>query len=487
MMHAAVTPVYNRLIRDAFAVERDTFDPWTFYPTGDLAESWENPEPTEYVFKLRQGVKWQNVEPVNGREFTADDVVYSLKRYQSVGLLKPEFELVDSIDATDKSTVRIRLRQPFADFLVSPLAKNQCLMLPHEIEDADGDFKQRAVGTGPFILTEYNKGVRVAFKRNPDYWGKDASGEQLPYLDEYEVLTGDATAQQNGFLSGQLDLTFHGLLGKAEADPFLQKKPESILYRWDTDVNVYNVSMQIKQPPFNDERVRRAFSMAIDWEAVNQVLFEGEGDNTLMFMPWSFVLDEKPTRGDLGKWLQHNPQEAKQMLSAAGYGDGFTAKVEYNQYQPYQTRMFEIIQQQLQEVGIQLEIQRVEYNVFFEKWSKKSYESLTLGFVPASAQSMDAWTYGSLHSSSPSNYWSVNDPEIDRLCEEQRAELDPEKRRELWKEIWDKELDQVWRLPTTESPRWFYANPNVHNAVTPSRYHNYFHYGGAGTALYWRS
>lgn len=486
VMHAAVTPVYNRLVRDAFANERDSYNPWDFFAAGDLAESWEQPSPTQYTFKLRSGVKFQNVAPVNGRPFTAQDVLYSYNRYAKTGLLIDEFNLVDTVTAPDERTVVLKLKEPNADFLVSPIAKNQTLILPKEIEDADKDFKSRAIGTGPFILAENEKGVRISFKKNPDFWGKDKAGGALPYLDEYVLLNGDTQAQQTGFLSGQLDLTFQRLSTKADADAFLGKKGDAILYRWDGDVNTYNISFQIKTKPFNDARVRRAFSMAINWNGVNQVVFNGEADDTSFFYPWKKIFDTKPQRKDFGPWYKFDPAQAKKLLAEAGYTDGFNCTCEYNEYQPELTKQLEVIQQQLKDVGIKLDLKKVEYTAFFEKWSKKSFESLTVGFVPASAQTMDAWTYGSLLSGSPTNYWDVNDPDVDRLVKEQHTELDEKKRKVAWKGIWEKELDQVWRMPFLQLTGWLYATPTTHQALTPTRYHNYFHYGGAESVQWWK-
>lgn len=484
---AAITPVYNRLVRSAYFNEVDDFDPWTFYPTGDLAESWEiTPDGLEYIFKLRPGVKWQNLPPVNGRAFTAEDVVFSLSRFQSGGVLASAFSALDSISAPDPQTVRIRLKRPTPDFLVSPLSRNQCVILPRELADADGDFKKRAIGTGPFILSQYEKGVKVAFKRNPDYWRKDSAGQQLPYLDEYEFLTGDLNAQQTGFLSGQVDLTYHGLLGQDEVDGILRTRPDAIVYHWLEDVNTYDMAMQLKNPPFNDPRVRRAISMAVNWDAVNEIVLRGQGDNTLMFMPWSFVLDEKPSREDLGPWLQYNPTEAKQLLQGAGYGDGLKISFEYYPYQSYFTRKYELIQQQLREVGIDLELKQLEYTTYSEKWTKRNYTSMIQGFISNSVISMDGWTYDALHSASPANLWNASDPEMDRLVERQRSELDPEARRALWKQIWDRELDQVYRIPMTQPRFWFYAQAAVHNAQAPSRYHSYWHFGGEQSELWWR-
>ncbi|MBI4495983.1 MAG: ABC transporter substrate-binding protein, partial [Deltaproteobacteria bacterium] len=169
---------------------------WANHPYGptqgllcDLCESWKQVNDTTYEIKFRQGVKWQNLPPVNGREFTVDDVVFSLKR---MGTDKPGYheaqkvEDVKTLETPDKYTLRVTLTERNPIFLIA-LGDPFSAILPKEILDKD-DKVTFPVGTGPFMLKDAKDFVpnsRELLVKNPDYWRK---GEGLPYVDEVENI-----------------------------------------------------------------------------------------------------------------------------------------------------------------------------------------------------------------------------------------------------------------------------------------------------------
>ena len=157
-----------------------------------LAEKWETPDPQTYTFHLRSGVKWQNLPPVNGRGFDSSDVKWT---YEYMARLDPFTKLplapaaamftgIDHVDAPDPSTVVVHFSQPFAPFL-GYAASQWIPVLAHEIFDADGDFKTKAVGTGPFYLdtAASQTGTKLVHKKNPTYWRPDR-----PYVDALNLL-----------------------------------------------------------------------------------------------------------------------------------------------------------------------------------------------------------------------------------------------------------------------------------------------------------
>ena len=161
--------------------------PGTFPLEGDLAESWTQPNETTYVFKLRRGVRWHNKPPVNGRELTADDVKYSLERFMTVKGNSNAYMLksVDKVEAVDKYTVRITLKEPFAwllDMLASPMA---VAIVAKEVVEKFGDLKkpEAVIGTGPWMLDSYRPNQGYTLVRNPTYFQAG-----LPYIDRVEVV-----------------------------------------------------------------------------------------------------------------------------------------------------------------------------------------------------------------------------------------------------------------------------------------------------------
>src|SRR5688572_6346477 len=178
LTHSWASMVYGQLVRFAHGPEQKHTADFTIVP--DLAEKWEYKNPTTLVFTLKKGVKFHNKPPVNGREVTAEDVKYSLERFKAKSGFRSRFDEVQSIDVVDKYTIRITLKDPFAPFLNHLANATYAAILPKEVEDKLKDFNrpEAMIGTGPFMLKSYQKGVQIAFERNPDYHVKG-----LPYVD----------------------------------------------------------------------------------------------------------------------------------------------------------------------------------------------------------------------------------------------------------------------------------------------------------------
>ena len=170
----------------------------------DLAEKWRYKTPTTLVFTLRRGVKFHPKPPVNGREVTAEDVKYSLERFAAKSGFRSRFDPVQSIEAVDRYTVRIALKEPFAPLLNHLANPMYTAILPKEAEEKFKDFNHpdSVIGTGPFILRSYEKGVRVVFERNPDYFVKG-----LPYLDRVVIeITPDRSARLSLLRAGKVEM-----------------------------------------------------------------------------------------------------------------------------------------------------------------------------------------------------------------------------------------------------------------------------------------
>src|SRR5215475_12691943 len=202
LTHSYVSLVYSQLVRFPNGPEQKSPTDFSILP--DLAEKWTtSKDGTVYTFSLRKGVKFHNKPPVNGREVTAEDVKYSLERFMAKSGFRERFELVKSIDLADRYTVRITLKEPYAPFLNHLANPSFCVILPREAEDKFKDFNHpdAVIGTGPFVLKSYERGVRLVFERSPDYFMKG-----LPYLDGvvYEI-TPDATARLSLLRAGKVE------------------------------------------------------------------------------------------------------------------------------------------------------------------------------------------------------------------------------------------------------------------------------------------
>src|SRR5213594_2041383 len=172
----------NRLLRYAFADEATGYTDLSL--KGDLAESWQgSPDQRVWTFKLRRGVKWQNVPPLNGRELVAADIKYCFEAYAKEGVQAFTFQEIEGMETPDTHTLRIHLRTPNALFPQN-VAEPVALIFSREVLEEDGDLKKRMIGTGPFVLKEHTRKVRVVLQRNPDYFDTGR-----PYVDEYVILS----------------------------------------------------------------------------------------------------------------------------------------------------------------------------------------------------------------------------------------------------------------------------------------------------------
>src|SRR5712691_7184449 len=168
----------SRLVRYSFPDEASGTTDLTL--KGDLAESWQASSDNRlWTFKLRQGVKWQNVPPLNGRELVAADVKYCFEAYAKEGVQSFTFREIEGMETPDKYTLRVHLHTPNVLFPHN-VAECVTVIFSREVLEEDGDLKKRLIGTGPYILKEHTRKVRVALTRNPDYFDKGR-----PYVDEY--------------------------------------------------------------------------------------------------------------------------------------------------------------------------------------------------------------------------------------------------------------------------------------------------------------
>jgi len=324
----------------------------------EMAASWEfSPDRTTITFKLRPGVKWQNKPPVNGRAFDSSDVIATFKRYSSlpsnnraanVNEFNPNAPIL-SVTAPDASTVVYKLKEP-TSFIMQRLAN----MITGELgtiqprEAYEGTFNPRLdqIGTGGFILDKWEPSIGLTYKRNPDYWNKE---EPRVGTLEVPIILGSAYATGlASFKNGQL-YTFE--VRAEDQVPTKREVPALKMVSYTTGAGA-SVGQTIgfgwlpfgsfQKSPFLDLRVRQAFSLSEDRHATidtifNVAKFEAEGlpVDTFFYTSIGYVpgvlLD--PRGKDFGpdaKWYtpdetKHDEyvKEAKQLLSAAGYPNGF--------------------------------------------------------------------------------------------------------------------------------------------------------------------
>src|SRR5262245_1631229 len=366
---------YSTLVR--YKVGADV-RPGTFTVEPHLAERWEQPNETTYVFHLRQGVKWHNKPPLNGRELVADDVKFTYDRFltEQGNPLRFMLESVERVEAVDRYTVQFILKEPFV-WLVNVLANPQGMwIIAPEVVQRFGDLKQpeSAIGTGPFLLERYEPNVKTVFKRNSDYFLKDQ-----PYVDGVEWLVlEDPSTGLAMYRTGQIDCgPWHWWsVRQQDLEAFKQSQPNLVYQDYLSNVPGV-IYMRTDQAPFNDVRVRRAISHAIDRQSLIEAVW-GKGEPTPAvargLVEWSLPIDQL---GMGAKYYQYNPKEARRLLAEAGYAHGFkTALTATTGLGRDLIDDVQLIQGYLKDVGIEVELKLQEFGAYMSTTFAGKYEGL---------------------------------------------------------------------------------------------------------------
>ena len=436
--------VYNTLVRFKTGTGVKVQD---FIIEPDLAETWEQPNPTTYVFHLRKGVKWQTIPPVSGREFTSDDVLFSFDRMlanDAENIKRDLFAAIDKVEAPDKYTVRITLKQPFAPFL-SNLATVFASILPR----ADVDFKKVTIGTGPFMLTSSEKGVKYVYKKNSDYFEKG-----LPYLDQINILIiPDMAARLSAFRAGQLDVV--DLLAYQQAKPLLDANSKLSSEQWPGNFSVM-ARLNVTKPPLDNPKVRQALSLALDRDAIARALGGGQG---VVNGPVPTALGDSVVPPDQLFGFKRDVAKAKQLLADAGLAGGFSLDAVGGNSPDNRKIMLEAMAGQWAEVGVKLNIKLVAPTEINKLRVDKNFQVMADNFTLASDP--DNYLYIEYHSKSSGNIGGYNDPALDKLLEQQRTATDPAQRKQLVADAQKKVAEDAFILTTGDPIYVSLSQPSV--------------------------
>src|SRR5258706_8710400 len=313
-----IAPHYNTLLRV------DPIDKTGTKPVGDLAESWTvSKDQLTYTFKIRKGVKFHD-----GSELTSKDIKATydkiLKPPAGVKSLRKEaYEAIASIDAPDPTTFVVKLKYPEGSILLN-LASPWNFIYKADILAKDPHYYEKHImGTGPFKFVEHVKGSHWIGKKNPDYWDKGK-----PYLDGYRAIFISNSAAQVAAIRGErVMIQFRGF-SPPERDQLVQALGPKITVQespWDC---LNFVSMHHEKKPFDDKRVRRALSLALDRyegsKALSKItLVKDVGGIQVPGTPWATPPAELEKLAGYGHDIAKNRAEAKRLLKDAG-ADGLS-------------------------------------------------------------------------------------------------------------------------------------------------------------------
>jgi peptide/nickel transport system substrate-binding protein len=398
-----------------------------------LAESWSVSEDgRSYEFVIRNGAKFHNGEPI-----AAEDVKFSFERYRGAAheLMK---ENVASIETPDLRRVRFQLKKPWPDFLTFySSASGSGWIVPKKYVEQVGEdgFKKAPIGAGPYKFVSFTPGVELVLEAFDGYWRKTPSVKRLVM----KVIPDEAT-RLTALKRGKVDIAYSIRSELAEElrrtagltlKPVVLQAPNWLYFpeQWDP------------KSPWSKLQVRQAVNLAIDREGMSQALFLGYCKVTDSIIPYTFDFYWQPPAA------VYDPAKAKKLLAEAGYPNGFDAGFLYcdSSY----SNMAEVSVDNLQQIGIRIQLQPIERAAFYAGYGDKKY---TRGVIQgASGAFGNAATRLASFAVKGGAYAYGSYPDIDALYPQQADELDHEKRaailETMQKLVYEKAIyAPIWQL-----------------------------------------
>lgn len=411
---------------------------------GDLAESWETPDPLTYIFHLKQNVKFHDASAL-----TSADVKFTIDYIRDIANHSPKrgnFSSVASVAAPDAATVIVHLKEPDASFLWN-LCRGAIGIVP---ASADAHFAQHFTGTGPFRFVSQSQDDDVIIARNPDYFGG------APPLESIHVrVVPDAIVRALELRKGSADIEISSL--SPDMIPVLAKQPAlAVTRRAGTNVNY--LGFNLDDALLSHREVRQALAYATDREALIRYLLHGEAQIAEGVLPpthWAY-------EPDVTHYVS-NPARAAKLLDAAGFpanNDGIRLHLLLKTSTEEQARLIgAALQQQWRQAGIDLEVRPLEFATLLSDSIKGNFQITLLRWVGAN-NDPDIFDYVYSSTRIPPNGGNrerYRNREVDALAAQIRIEMDQNKRKLL--------CSQVQKIVAGDLPifpLWFVDAVSVH-------------------------
>jgi peptide/nickel transport system substrate-binding protein len=411
----------------------------------DLAETWETPDPLTYVFHLRRGVKFHD-----GRALTSADVKFTFESVLSGAVRSPKrgsFPMVKDIETPDAYTVVFHLSEPFSSFLWN-LTRPGIGIVP---AGAGKEEARNPIGTGPFRVVSVEQDEEIVLERNPEYFGRAPKLERVRFR-----IVPEAIVRALELRKGSADIAGVGSL-TPDMVLALTKQPH-ILAEEQPGTQFAYIAFNFDDPILAHREVRQALAYATDRATLIRYLLRGQARPASSLLPpnhWAFEPNVKQ--------YAYDPGQAEKLLDAAGYtrgADGVRIHLTLKTSTEESTRVLgEALADEWKKVGVDLQLKPLENATFQADIGRGSFQLYTLRWVGAN-NDPDIFRYVFSSKRMPpdgANRGHYHNPTLDALIDQQRVEMDREKRKAI--------LSQIQKIVAEDEPYinlWYVDNVCVH-------------------------
>lgn len=401
-----------------------------------LATEWEAIDDVTWEFKLQEDVTFHD-----GSDFNAEVVKANVERVLDPDVAAPAasyLAMIEEVEVVDDHTIRFTTEFPFSA-LPSHFAHNVSGMVSKEQIEEDYEamedgkepgtvINENPIGSGYFKFESWTPGESVKLVKNEDYWDGEAKLDSVTFKIVSEDLTRVAEVE-----TGDSHIT--NPLSPSDLEQV--ESAEGVHVTEQDSVALDYIGFNVTQEPFDDEKVRQAVTMAIDKEQIVDGIYNGVGD--LAIGPLAPAV---PGYDDSISGLEYDVDKAKELLAEAGYEDGFSTTIWTNDSRE-RIDVATNVQSQLKEIGIDVNVEILEWGAYLEKVDNGEQEMYILGWSNSTATA-DTGIYPLFHSKNLGNAGNMSfleNDEIDALIEEARKEMDEDKRYEIYSEIQEDLVD----------------------------------------------
>jgi peptide/nickel transport system substrate-binding protein len=381
-----------------------------------LAESWESIDELTWEFKLVPGVKFHD-----GEELKASDVKFTYERMLASPSVSHIIGPVAEIKVVDDYTVQIITSEPFAPLLSHLTHTASSILSEKAVTEAGEDYGQNPVGTGPFAFDNWQSGDRITLKAFEEYFQGAAAVKTVIFRNVPE-----GTNRTVGLETGEIDIAYDvepidkGLVADNAGLELIEGPSLQSQY----------LGFNTQKAPFDNVKVRQAINYAVNVQEIIDVVLEGAGEVAKSPLMELIFGSNEDIQG-----YSYDVEKAKELLKEAGFENGFKTSIWTND-NPVRVRISEIVQAQLKEVGIDANIEVVEWGAFLDRTSAGEHDMFILGWTTVTGDA-DYGLYALYHSSQhgdAGNRFFYTNPEVDRLLDLGKTEVDQDKRLAAYKE-----------------------------------------------------